>query len=110
MQTPATGRATGVELTIGGMTCASCAARVERRLNRLEGVTASVNLATEKAQVAFPETMDPPSSSPRSRTQTVWRASIVAVGTTPSTRRASSASRVTNASACSCVSATYSAS
>ena len=59
MQTPATGRATGVELTIGGMTCASCAARVERRLNRLEGVTASVNLATEKAQVAFPETMDP---------------------------------------------------
>ena len=59
MQTPTTGRATGVELTIGGMTCASCAARVERRLNRLEGVTASVNLATEKAQVAFPETMDP---------------------------------------------------
>jgi P-type Cu+ transporter len=59
MQTPATGRATGVELTIGGMTCASCAARVERRLNRLEGVTASVNLATEKAQIAFPETMDP---------------------------------------------------
>jgi Cu+-exporting ATPase len=59
MQTPATGRATGVELTIGGMTCASCAARVERRLNRLQGVTASVNLATEKAQVAFPETMDP---------------------------------------------------
>jgi Cu+-exporting ATPase len=59
MQTPATGRATGVELTIGGMTCASCAARVERRLNRLEGVTASVNFATEKAQVAFPETMDP---------------------------------------------------
>jgi P-type Cu+ transporter len=59
MQTPTTGRATGVELTIGGMTCASCAARVERRLNRLEGVTASVNLATEKAQVAFPETMAP---------------------------------------------------
>ena len=59
MQTPATGRATGVELIIGGMTCASCAARVERRLNRLEGVTASVNLATEKAQVAFPGNMDP---------------------------------------------------
>jgi Cu+-exporting ATPase len=56
---PATGRATGVELSIGGMTCASCAARIERRLNKLDGVTASVNYATEKAQVAFPETMDP---------------------------------------------------
>jgi P-type Cu+ transporter len=57
--TPATGRTAGVELAIGGMTCASCAARIERRLNKLDGVTASVNYATEKAQVAFPETMDP---------------------------------------------------
>src|SRR5438105_978166 len=40
-----------VELTIGGMTCASCAARVERKLNRVEGVTATVNFATEKASV-----------------------------------------------------------
>jgi P-type Cu+ transporter len=42
-----------VELTIGGMTCASCAARIEKRLNRMEGVTASVNYATEQAQVTF---------------------------------------------------------
>jgi Cu+-exporting ATPase len=42
-----------VELTIGGMTCASCAARIEKKLNRLDGVTASVNYATEKARVTF---------------------------------------------------------
>ncbi|WP_407441674.1 heavy metal translocating P-type ATPase [Rhodococcus sp. (in: high G+C Gram-positive bacteria)] len=42
-----------VELTIGGMTCASCAARVEKKLNRMEGVTASVNYATEKAKVSY---------------------------------------------------------
>ncbi|GAA4919232.1 heavy metal translocating P-type ATPase [Streptomyces coeruleoprunus] len=40
------------ELTIGGMTCASCAARVEKKLNRMDGVTASVNYATEKARVS----------------------------------------------------------
>ncbi|MEU2552339.1 heavy metal translocating P-type ATPase [Streptomyces sp. NPDC013313] len=42
-----------VELAIGGMTCASCAARIEKNLNRMEGVTAAVNYATEKAKVAF---------------------------------------------------------
>lgn len=42
-----------VELLIGGMTCASCAARVERKLNRMEGVSATVNFATEKAKIAF---------------------------------------------------------
>ena len=42
-----------VELVIGGMTCASCANRVEKRLNRLDGVTATVNYATEKASVRF---------------------------------------------------------
>ena len=46
-----------VELTIGGMTCASCAARIERRLNKLDGVTATVNYATEKADVRFPATV-----------------------------------------------------
>ncbi|MGV0811591.1 heavy metal translocating P-type ATPase [Mycolicibacterium boenickei] len=40
-----------VELEIGGMTCASCAARIERKLNKLDGVTATVNFATEKATV-----------------------------------------------------------
>ena len=42
-----------VELAIGGMTCASCAARVEKRLNKLDGVVATVNYATEKAKVSF---------------------------------------------------------
>ncbi|MEU9954739.1 heavy metal translocating P-type ATPase [Streptomyces sp. NPDC050982] len=42
-----------VELAIGGMTCASCAARIEKKLNRMDGVTATVNYATEKAKVAF---------------------------------------------------------
>ena len=44
-----------VELLIGGMTCASCAARIEKKLNRLDGVTATVNYATEKARVSFGE-------------------------------------------------------
>jgi Cu+-exporting ATPase len=43
-------------LAIGGMTCASCAARVEKKLNKLAGVTATVNFATETASVTYPET------------------------------------------------------
>ncbi len=43
-----------VELAITGMTCASCANRIERKLNKLDGVTATVNYATEKAKVSFP--------------------------------------------------------
>jgi Cu+-exporting ATPase len=46
-----------VRLAIGGMTCASCAARVEKRLGRIDGVTASVNLATEVARVEAPATV-----------------------------------------------------
>jgi Cu+-exporting ATPase len=46
---------TGVELSIGGMTCASCANRIEKKLNKLDGVTATVNYATEKAKVTFGE-------------------------------------------------------
>jgi Cu+-exporting ATPase len=42
-----------LELPITGMTCASCANRIERRLNKLDGVTATVNYATEKAKVQF---------------------------------------------------------
>jgi len=42
-----------VELPITGMTCASCANRIERKLNKLDGVSASVNYATEKASVEF---------------------------------------------------------
>ncbi|WP_285786345.1 heavy metal-associated domain-containing protein, partial [Microbispora sp. NBRC 16548] len=48
-----------VELSIGGMTCASCANRIERKLNKLEGVSATVNYATEKAKVTFPVELDP---------------------------------------------------
>lgn len=46
-----------VELSISGMTCASCAARVEKRLSALEEVTAAVNVATGKAAVTAPATM-----------------------------------------------------
>src|SRR5882672_7089326 len=47
-----------IELTVGGMTCAACAARVEKRLNRIEGVAATVNYATEKASVTAPAQLD----------------------------------------------------
>ncbi|WP_436736922.1 heavy metal translocating P-type ATPase [Streptomyces sp. BBFR102] len=50
---PAASPPTEVELSVGGMTCASCAARVEKKLNRMPGVTATVNYATEKAKVAY---------------------------------------------------------
>jgi P-type Cu+ transporter len=48
---------TQLELAIGGMTCASCANRIERKLNKLDGVSATVNYATEKAAVTFPESL-----------------------------------------------------
>jgi Cu+-exporting ATPase len=44
-----------VDLDLEGMTCAACAARIEKNLNKLDGVEASVNLATEKASVRFSE-------------------------------------------------------
>ena len=58
--TPATSQQ--IELQIGGMTCASCANRIERKLNKLDGVVATVNYATEKARVtidAAADTLDP---------------------------------------------------
>ena len=48
-----------IELQIGGMTCASCAMRIEKKLNKLDGVQATVNYATEKAQVTTPADLDP---------------------------------------------------
>ncbi len=48
-----------VDLEVGGMTCASCAARIEKRLNKLDGVAATVNYATERAHVRFPVGRDP---------------------------------------------------
>ena len=53
MQTAAPER---VRLEIGGMTCASCAARIERKLNKVDGVAATVNYATEEAAVSFDPT------------------------------------------------------
>ena len=50
--------ASSVELAIGGMTCASCAARIEKKLNKLDGVIATVNYATEKAKVCLLYTSD----------------------------------------------------
>ncbi len=54
-----TAAADNIELTITGMTCASCAARIEKKLNRLDGVAATVNYATEKATVTAPSGYDP---------------------------------------------------
>ncbi len=51
--------AQSVELAVGGMTCAACAARVERKLNKLDGVRATVNFATERATVRCPPDLDP---------------------------------------------------
>ncbi|MDO3701456.1 heavy metal translocating P-type ATPase [Micromonospora sp. C28SCA-DRY-2] len=48
-----------IELAIGGMTCASCAARIEKKLNRMDGVTATVNYATEKATVQYADEVTP---------------------------------------------------
>src|SRR5690625_2350834 len=47
-----------IDLDVGGMTCASCANRVEKKLNRLPGVEASVNYATEKATIFAPPQID----------------------------------------------------
>ena len=52
-----TGTIRRAELAIGGMTCASCAARVQKKLNKLDGVTATVNFATAIASVTFPAVM-----------------------------------------------------
>ena len=48
-----------VDLSVGGMTCASCVARVEKKLNKVAGVNASVNLATESAHVGLSAPVDP---------------------------------------------------
>ncbi|WP_420807194.1 heavy metal translocating P-type ATPase [Actinomyces gaoshouyii] len=46
-----------VDLAVGGMTCASCVARVEKKLRRIDGVEASVNLATESAHLTVPDSV-----------------------------------------------------
>jgi len=59
MSTTTSSAGSSFELEIGGMTCASCAMRIEKKLNKLDGVVATVNYATEKAKVAVPEGYDP---------------------------------------------------
>ena len=54
MDRPGTTTVRSVDLEVGGMTCASCAARVERKLGKIDGVTATVNYATERARVTAP--------------------------------------------------------
>jgi P-type Cu+ transporter len=53
------GQVHSTELAISGMTCASCAARIEKKLSKLDGVTATVNFATETARVYFPAAVSP---------------------------------------------------
>lgn len=55
---PSTAEQRSVELAVEGMTCAACATRVERKLNKLDGVTASVNYATARASVTTSEEAD----------------------------------------------------
>src|SRR4051794_11046049 len=66
--------ASQLELPISGMTCASCANRVEHSLNTLDGVTATVNYATEKATVAF----DPDAVAPAQLVEAVEAAGYAA--------------------------------
>ncbi|GAA0426623.1 cation-translocating P-type ATPase [Streptomyces luteireticuli] len=54
MAAPTTAEAAETEILVGGMTCAACVARVEKKLGRLDGVTASVNLATGRARISHP--------------------------------------------------------
>ena len=75
-----------LDLLVGGMTCASCVARVEKKLNRLDGVEASVNLATASAHVSF----DPALADETTLVATVERAGYTA--TLPSGDREEEAS------------------
>ena len=68
-----------VDLPIAGMTCASCANRIERKLNRLDGVQAKVNFATEQAAVDF----DPATVAPERLVETVASAGYTATLPTP---------------------------
>jgi Cu+-exporting ATPase len=73
-----------IELEIGGMTCASCASRIEKKLNRMDGVTATVNYATEKASV----TVADPAVSAADLIATVEKTGYTAAVPTPETAEA----------------------
>ncbi|MGY0006771.1 heavy metal translocating P-type ATPase [Micromonospora sp. I033] len=75
-----------IELAIGGMTCASCAARIEKKLNRMDGVEATVNYATEKASVRYADEV-----TPADLIATVEKTGYTAVVPPPPTRAAAEA-------------------
>jgi Cu+-exporting ATPase len=72
-----------LDLPIGGMTCASCAARVEKKLNRIQGVEASVNYATETASVTFDPALVEPGSLVQAVEQAGYEARLPDAGGAP---------------------------
>jgi Cu+-exporting ATPase len=74
-----------LELQIRGMTCASCASRIEHELNKLQSVSATVNFATEKAAVDFDEAMVTPEQLVESVQEVGYSASLPTAGTTAET-------------------------
>ncbi len=89
LTSPESAQAERVDFEITGMTCAACAARIERRLNKLEGVTASVNYATERARVDFDPGMQQPEALIAAIERTGYGAHIPVVGEEPVDRAAS---------------------
>jgi Cu+-exporting ATPase len=71
-----------VELSIGGMTCAACSARIERQLNKLPGVEAAVNLPAERAHIRF----DPASANVDKLIATIVKTGFTATPSTADTR------------------------
>ena len=71
---PTTRSTAHVDLLVGGMTCASCVGRVEKKLNRIDGVTARVNLATASASVDY----DPASTDEETLVRTVEKTGYTA--------------------------------
>src|SRR5690349_7712602 len=83
-----------VELQIGGMTCASCAARIEKKLNKIDGVSATVNFATEKARVEYTADV-----SADELVQTIEEAGYTAALPKPKTRESDADSKAQAATA-----------
>jgi len=81
----ATETAQRIELPIEGMTCASCAARIERKLNKLDGVTATVNYATEKAAVDYDPVLVEPQALVEAVHQVGYTARLPQAGAHPTT-------------------------
>ena len=92
---------TEIELAIGGMTCASCANRIERTLNKLDGVTATVNYATEKARVSLAGGIEPAVAGRRGRAGRLHRrAAAPRQGRTRGIRLLRPASRTSRSAGC----------